>query len=427
MTDVSTLLSIQAPMGASDKIWHHERKAKPPPLERVWHTLLTFSYGLFIGLFALVLLQWWQLSTALAFTPRGWVSALFTLFGVGVLVGSVRNVLAALRLRRGVQQTSTLASPSGPALGEHLNKPAVLVTGATGFVGRTLVADLLREGQRVIALSRDAKRARATFGPGVWVVESLDAIPSETRIDAVVNLAGARVLGLPWTASRRRELLASRVATTAAVVALVRRLQQAPRVLVSASAVGYYGATPGATLEPRDEASPARAGEFQSDLCAAIEHEARRAEALQLRVVRLRLGVVLGRGDGAYPMLALAARLGLGAVLGSGRQAAPWVHLQDAVGLIRFAMAHEPLSGAVNATAPETLPQAQFTQALAASFSRRVWMRVPAWPLRTAMGEMATLLLDGQNAVPRAALEAGYRFRFPQLKEALADLARPST
>ena len=183
------------------------------------------------------------------------------------------------------------------------------------------------------------------------------------------------------------------------------------------------GASPEGAFEPLDETGPARAGEFQSDLCAAIEHEARRAEALGVRVVRMRFGVVLGRGDGAYPMLALAARFGLGAVLGSGRQAAPWIHLDDAVGMIRFAMDRNGIDGAVNAVAPETLPQAAFADAMAASFGRRVRLRMPAAPMRVLAGEMSTLLLDGQNAVPRAALAAGYRFRFARLRAALEDLA----
>jgi uncharacterized protein (TIGR01777 family) len=484
MTTVFILLSIQAFLGAFDNLWHHELEAKLPqrvaarheltlhaareaiygvvfiglgwfawgggfavllgallvvelfitladfleedrtrclpPFERVLHTLLTISYGLFIGVFAPVLAGWSRMPTSMSLTPHGWVSWLFTLYGVGVLAWSVRNALAVVRLHR----LAKLSCARTVLQHERIVAPAVLVTGATGFVGGALMADLQREGRRVIVLSRDARQARATFGPGVWVVESLDAIPSETRIDAIVNLAGARVLGMPWTGRRRRDLLASRVAVTTAVVDLMRRLQQAPRVLVSASAVGFYGASPQASFEPRDEASPARPGEFQSDLCCAIEHEARRAEALGVRVVRMRFGVVLGRGDGAYPMLALSARLGLGAVLGSGRQPAPWIHLDDAVGMLRFAMAHGSLDGPVNAVAPDTPPQARFAQAVAASFGRRVRLRMPDAPLRMLAGEMSTLLLDGQNAVPRAALAAGYAFRHAGLDEALADLAR---
>ncbi|MFP5444549.1 MAG: DUF1731 domain-containing protein [Betaproteobacteria bacterium] len=175
-------------------------------------------------------------------------------------------------------------------------------------------------------------------------------------------------------------------------------------------------------MEPLDETAPPRPGEFQSDLCAAIEHEARRAEALGVRVVRMRFGVVLGRGGGAYPMQALSARLGLGAVLGHGRQPAPWVHLADAVGLVRFAMARKTLQGPVNAVAPEAVTQATFAHALAASFGQRAWLSMPAWPLRTLLREMSTLLMDGQSAVPRAALAEGYRFVHPQLGDALADL-----
>lgn len=210
--------------------------------------------------------------------------------------------------------------------------------------------------------------------------------------------------------------------TTVALVALMRRLQKPPRVLVSASAVGFYGASPNASMEPLDEAAPPRPGEFQSDLCAAIEHDTRRAEALGVRVVRVRFGVVLGRGGGAYPMQALSARFGLGAVLGHGRQPAPWIHLADAVGLVRFAMAHRTLQGPVNAVAPEAVTQAGFAQALAASFGRRVWLRMPGLPLRVMLGEMSTLLLDGQNAVPTAVLGQDYRFVHPRLSRALANL-----
>ena len=206
----------------------------------------------------------------------------------------------AQRQRRaalGRSADDSAAAPIARRQGDRI-RPAVLVTGATGFVGSALVEQLRGDGQRVIVLARDQAQARATFGPDVWVVDRLEAIPSETLIDAVVNLAGARVLGLPWTAARRELLRTSRTDVTAAVVALMRRLQQRPRVLVSASAVGFYGASDGASFEARDERSPARPGQFQSDLCAAIEHEARRAEALGVRVVRLRFGGCWGAATG---------------------------------------------------------------------------------------------------------------------------------
>lgn len=303
-------------------------------------------------------------------------------------------------------------------------KPAaILVIGATGFIGRALVASLLQEGRTVIALTRNLHRARRLLGSEVQIVRSLQDLPDDSRIDAVVNLAGAPVLGMPWTQARRRELLQSRVGPAASALELMARLHQPPAVLVAASAVGFYGASAADSFEPRDESSPPQPGQFQSDLCAAVEQQAIKAEALGVRVVRLRLAVVLGHGGGAYPMLTPSARLGLGAVLGSGRQAAPWIHHDDAVALLRFALDHANLQGPLNAVAPDVRSQADFTRALAASFGRKVIIRLPAAPLRLLAGEMGSLLLDGQNAVPAAALSAGYSFRFPRLDQALQDLA----
>lgn len=407
------LLAVEVVITLADFL-EEDRSRTLPPFERVLHTVLTISYGLFLALMAPLLWRWVHAPTGLVPVDYGAWAPLLTLYGVGVLAWSLRDLIAWRRLGR-------VPAPAEAQPAALRRQPAVLVTGATGFVGQAVVADLKRDGRRVIALSRDLRQARALFGPSVWVVDDLNAIPSETRIDAIVNLAGARVLGMPWTRARRHVLLHSRVAITQRLVGLMRRLEQRPRVLISASAVGYYGAVNDGS--PCTEATGPKAGEFQSELCAAVEHEARRAEALGIRVVRLRFGVVLGRGGGAYPMQALVARLGLGARLGSGQQPTPWLHHDDAVGLIRFALAQPQLSGAVNAVAPDTPCQWDFARALADSLGRRVWLKAPAWPLRHLAGEMSTIVLDGQNAIPAAALSAGYCFRYPTLKGALADLA----
>jgi uncharacterized protein len=214
-------------------------------------------------------------------------------------------------------------------------------------------------------------------------------------------------------------------------VALMRRLQRRPATFVAASAVGWYGVLPehasmrGFGAEPVDETAPAQPGQFGSDLCIAVEHEARRAEALGVRVVRLRLGVVLGREDGAWPMQAFAARLGLAATLGTGLQPSPWLHLDDAVGLIRLGLENAALTGAVNAVAPEVPTQRAFAKTLAAAYGRQAWLRVPAAPLRWLMGEMSSLMLEGQAVVPAAAVAAGYLFVYPRLDDACVALARP--
>lgn len=389
-----------------------DRSRMLPPLERVLHTVLAVSYGALLGLLAPVFLAWAAQPTGLRIASHGPVAWFFTACGCGVLAWSVRNTIAVRRLARDGGRAPAMPPVRGPA---------VLVTGGTGFIGSSLVRELLAEGRRVIVHSRDVRQARLAFGPTAWVVDRLDDIPQETQVAAVVHLAGAPVLGMPWTRRRRALLVASRTGVMRELLAFMRRLHQPPQVLVAASAVGFYG-VPEADAWVEESAQP-QPGRFQSDLCIAVEHEARRAEALGVRVVRLRLGIVLGARGGAYPALASAARFGLGAVLGAGRQPVPWIHLEDAVGLVRFSMERRALAGAVNAVAPEVPSQAQFTREMAGSFGRRALLHVPGWLLQAMLGEMSELLRCGQRAAPAAAVAAGYRFRVPDLRQALQELA----
>lgn len=389
-----------------------DRTRRLPPFESVLHTLLAVNYGVLLGVLAAPFMAWWQSPAQLVFTSYGAPSWFFTLAGAAVLAWGGRNALAVRRLGREPPPVAPARRPSGPA---------TLVTGATGFIGSALVRQWLAQGRAVIVYSRDILQARQAFGPAAWVVDRLDDIPNETRIAAVVHLAGASVLGAPWTRRRRELLMASRTEVMRDVLALMRRLDQAPSVLVAASAVGFYG-VPDA-LDPVEEGAPAQPGRFQSDLCVAAEHEARRAEALGVRVVRLRFGIVLGQQGGAYPALALAARCGLGARLGSGQQAAPWIHIDDAVGLVHFAIERSEVAGPVNAVAPEITSQAAFAKTVAACHGRGVFLRVPDWALRLGLGEMSEILLCGQWAVPGAAMSAGYRFRAPTLRQTVMELA----
>jgi uncharacterized protein (TIGR01777 family) len=388
-----------------------DRTRRLPPFEAVLHTLLAVNYGVLLGVLGLHFAHAWAAPAALAFVHHGLPSWFFTAAGLGVLGWAVRNAMAVRNLGREPEPLLPAVPPSGAA---------ILVTGATGFIGSALVQRWIAEGRRVIVHSRDVLQARCAY-PAAWVVDRLDDVPAETRIEAVVHLAGAPVLGAPWTRARRALLIESRTAVLHELLALMCRLHERPRVLVSASAVGYYGVPDGAGAV--DERAGPQPGRFQSDLCAAIEHEAGRAEALGVRVVRLRFGLVLGRQGGAYPMQAAVARWGLGAILGSGRQPLPWIHLEDAVGLVRFALANPQVRGAVNAVAPESASQEQFAQGLAASFGRRAFLAVPDWLLRLGLGEMSELLRLGQRAVPAVALAAGYRFREPSLAGALRGLA----
>ncbi|HWV37074.1 MAG TPA: TIGR01777 family oxidoreductase [Vulgatibacter sp.] len=297
----------------------------------------------------------------------------------------------------------------------------VFMSGATGFIGRALALRLRREGHAVCAWVRDEGRARSLLGaevdllsteaPGERLVETLGGC------DAVVNLAGASVIGARWSAARKRELVESRVGVTARLVEAMAEAGR-PRTLVSASAVGFYGDRGDEALNEESDAGEG----FLARLCRDWEEAARRAEARGVRVVRLRMGVVFGREGGALAKLLPPFRAGVGGRVGSGRQYAPWIHLHDVVEILAAAVEDERLDGAVNAVAPEAVTNADLTRALGRALHRWTPLPIPPIALRAAFGEGATTLVSSQRVVPGRLLEMGFRFRFPTLEGALADL-----
>jgi hypothetical protein len=240
-------------------------------------------------------------------------------------------------------------------------------------------------------------------------------------MDAVVHLAGETIAGR-WTPEKKRKIYDSRVLGTRNLVEGLTRLdaQEKPKVLVSASAVGYYGDRGDERLT--EEAPPSEG--FLSKVCQDWEREARRAEELGLRVVRLRFGIVLGPGGGALQTMLPLFKLGLGGPLGSGRQWWSWVHLDDVVGLITFALENEAFSGAVNATAPNPVRQREFARTLGRVLRRPAALPAPAFALRLALGEFAGELLASTQAIPQKAQEMGYRFKYPELEGALRQILR---
>ncbi len=382
-----------------------------PRFERVLHTVLAVSYGAFLAALAPELARWAAAPTGVVAASYGPLSWLLTLYAAGVLAWSARNAIAVGHLYGAARRENLPLRP--PPTGD-----AVLVTGGTGFIGSALIDSLLDDGRRVILLTRDALQARAQFGPAVTVIEDLRTLPSESRIEAIVNLAGAAITGGLWTRRRKALLVDSRLCVTRDLNTLIERLEHKPGALISTSAVGYYGDR---ESEPLAECAAPGTG-FPSMLCKAWEAEAAQATTHRVQVATLRFGLVFGRGGGIFPALAAASWLGCGAVLGSGRQYMPWIHIADAVGLIRFALSHRSLSGPVNAAAPDCPPQAVFAEQLASAQHRPQWLRLPAVLLRTMLGELSKLLLDGQRVVPTAAVKADYHYRFPTVHEALVDL-----
>lgn len=294
-----------------------------------------------------------------------------------------------------------------------------LVTGATGFIGRRLVARL----EKPIVLSRDADRARALLGPGpevfAWDPSSGPPTPEAFRgVEAVFNLAGESVGAGRWTRRRKAAIRESRISGTRNLVMAMEGLPERPRVLVSVSAIGYYGDRGG---QPLDEtASPG--SDFLAEVCVAWEAEARRASASGVRVVTPRLGIVLGPDGGALQKMRTPFKLGLGGRLGSGEQWMSWIHVDDAVGILLHAARTGTLSGPVNAVAPGPVTNREFTRTLGAVLGRWTIFPMPAFALRVVVGEFAKVLLSSQRVEPRAAERSGYSFTHSALEGALRSI-----
>ena len=276
----------------------------------------------------------------------------------------------------------------------------VLITGGSGFIGRAIAERLRASGYSATAVS-----LRTPPGPAVFA-----------GCGAVVHLAGEPV-AQRWTAAAKERIRDSRVQGTRTLVAALR--QQPPAVLISASAIGYYGSRGNETLT---EDSPP-GSDFLSQVAVAWEQEARAAEQFGVRVVTPRIGVVLGRGGGALAKMALPFHLGVGGRLGDGRQWTSWIHLDDLIALVEFSIATTAIHGAVNAVAPNPVTNTDFTRALASALHRPAIFPVPAAALRLLLGEMSQVVLASQRVIPLAAARAGFQFRFTEAGEALRQIS----
>lgn len=297
----------------------------------------------------------------------------------------------------------------------------VFITGATGFVGRMVVARLLGEGHQIVAWCRNASSARGALGADVSVQSPKTSTLEEALVgcDAIINLQGENVFGGRWTKARKRRIEESRVDFTQALAKALHGLKgPVPQVLISASAVGYYRHE--VSREVAEHAPPG--DDFLARLCVRWESAAEAMRDLGVRVVTLRIGVVLGRGGGALEKMLPAFRLGLGGELGSGKQAVSWIHMNDLVSIVSAALSDARYQGPVNATAPHSVTNAELTRALAKTLGRSAGFRAPALLLRAGLGEAASVLLEGQRVRPAFLEAVGFPFEFEQIEPALEDL-----
>ncbi len=293
-----------------------------------------------------------------------------------------------------------------------------LITGGTGFIGQALVKSLLDSGASVTVLTRDPAKLKRLYAERVQGVCSLEEVRDEATLDGVVNLAGEPIADKRWSEARKQLIYDSRLQMTSDVLALIKRLQNPPSVLVSGSAIGFYG--PQVGQEPLIETGRTVPG-FTHKLCSDWEQKALAAEDSGVRVCLLRTGVVLGHG-GALARMLPPFKCGLGGAISRGTQWMSWVHLDDIVAIIRFLLEHAVLSGPFNATAPTPVTNRVFSDTLAASLGRPAWMTVPAFVINLMLGEGAELLLEGQRVVPDRLLQAGFQFHYPELKPALQSI-----
>ena len=291
----------------------------------------------------------------------------------------------------------------------------ILVTGGTGFIGQSLCRELVNLGDEVIVLTRSYKKAEKLFSSQVKIVTDLDELQSDTKLDAVISLTGAPVVGGLWTKKRKQLLIDSRVNDLNSIKKMVERLENKPAVLISASAIGYYGIRADEMITEKEKGQDI----FQSILCQQRENIASTFEEYGTRVCNLRIGLVFDNDGGAYPQMTRPIRFGLGAIFGSGKQYISWIYKADMIRVFLFLLDSEKLSGSINATAPEPVTNEMFTRKIAAHYKRPVFFKAPAFVLKTLLGELSQLFLEGQRVVPEKLLQAGFQFEQKSLDDML--------
>ena len=297
----------------------------------------------------------------------------------------------------------------------------IAISGGTGFIGSVLAAHLADKGHTIYLLTRSAKltSTRANIRFVQWNAEN-ETFPL-SRIDAFINLAGEPINSGRWTQQRKARILTSRVQTTQGIVRQLAKLSRRPRIFVNASAIGYYGTSLDKTFT---EASTTHGIDFLATTVVQWEKEASHTQLLGMRTIYARFGVVLGRKGGALPRMILPYKLFSGGTIGSGKQWLSWIHIDDVVNMISFALENEAIQGALNLTAPRPVTMQDFGKTIAKVLRKPHYFPIPSLPLRILLGEMSTLVLDGQRVLPETSVQHGYIHSYSNLEDALTDLLK---
>ncbi|MBT2572286.1 TIGR01777 family oxidoreductase [Planococcus sp. ISL-110] len=295
----------------------------------------------------------------------------------------------------------------------------IAITGGTGFVGRELTRLLLDRGDEVYILTRNPKTTADKVTYVKWLTK--DATPERQLegVDAFVNLAGASINDGRWSEEQKKLIYTSRMGATNELLRIIHNLEQKPKVLVNASAIGIY---PPSETVTYTEASADRGSDFLAQTVRDWEILAARAEEEGLRVAFGRFGIILGKDEGALPLMALPYKLFAGGTVGSGKQWLSWIHVKDTARALIFAIDNNQLSGAFNVAAPQPKQMKDFGKEIAHALGRPHWIPVPSFALKTALGDKSQLVLEGQRVLPTVLEQHGFQFKFPNLRSALADI-----
>jgi len=297
----------------------------------------------------------------------------------------------------------------------------ILITGGTGFIGSALTKRLLAQNYEVTVLSRHPETVGKLGLDGVDILGSLSSLTPDDNFQIVINLAGAPIFDLRWTEARKQLIQESRVNLTEQLVACMARMTVKPELLISGSAIGYYGDQGDTIMTEKSEVKQ----DFSQQLCLDWEQAAKKAEQLGVRVCLIRTGLVLGDG-GLLKRMLLPFQLGLGGRLGNGKQWMSWIHLQDWLSIAERMISDNSMSGAYNATAPNPVTNTEFTKVLAKTVNRPALFPLPAGLLTVLLGEMSSLVLGSQRVLPERLQTQGYRFQYTDLAAALVQIIKRS-
>lgn len=299
----------------------------------------------------------------------------------------------------------------------------IAIAGGSGFVGKEITSHLLQKGHEVCILTRETGTKQKS--PGVTYVQWLnDGNTPETELDGIdcfINLAGESLNSGRWTKKRKEQIKESRITAAHEMVRILKKLKRKPKVVLNASAIGYYGTSLTDSFDESDRIDPS---DFLSETVTIWEAAAAESETEGIRTVYMRFGVILGKEEGALPRMALPYKLFAGGTIGSGEQWLSWIHIEDVARAAIFCMEQEDIKGPVNFTAPSPATMSRMGKAIGKALRRPHWMPVPSFMLKAALGEMSILILQGQKVFPSKLLKAGYQFAYPGLDQALDNIFR---